>query len=42
MTEADYIRFFEKKWEAIASYLELEYKQRSEGDWIVFTVSAKR
>lgn len=42
VTEADYIRFFEKKWEAIASYLELEYKQRSEGDWIVFTVSAKR
>jgi hypothetical protein len=42
VTKDDYIRFFEKKWEAIAGYLELEYRQRSEGGWIVFTVSAKR
>ena len=42
VSEDDYIRFFEKKWEAIADYLQLEYGQRSEGEWIVFTVSAKQ
>ena len=42
VSEDEYIRFFEKKWEAIADYLELEYTQRSEGDWIVLTVSVKR
>ena len=38
----DYVRFFERKWEAIADYLELEYSQRSDGEWTVFTVSAKK
>jgi hypothetical protein len=42
VSEDDYIRFFERKWEAIADYLELEYRQRSEGEWIVFMVSARQ
>ena len=42
VSEDEYIRFFERKWVAIADYLELEYSQRSEGEWIVFTVSARQ
>ncbi|MBI3360977.1 MAG: hypothetical protein HY023_07690 [Chloroflexi bacterium] len=42
VTVDDYIRFFEKKWEAIADSLGLEYKQRVEGDWTVFTVTQKK
>jgi hypothetical protein len=37
----DYIRFFGKKWETISDHLELEYKQKVDGDWIIFTVSKK-
>ena len=37
----DYVRFFEKKWEAIAGYLGLEYTQRTEGEWTVVTVTTK-
>ena len=37
----EFNRFFEKKWEAIADYLGLEYKQKVEEDWIVFTVTEK-
>lgn len=42
VTVDDYLRFFDKKWIAIADYLGLEYKQRVEGDWVVLTVTAKR
>ena len=42
VSEDEYIRFFETKWEAIADYLELEYSQRREGEWTVFTVSARQ
>lgn len=42
VTVDDYIRFFEKKWEAIANYLGLEYKQKVEGEWLVFTVTKKK
>jgi len=38
----DYIRFFDKKWIAIADYLGLEYKQHVEGDWVIFTVTEKK
>jgi hypothetical protein len=31
ITADEYIRFFGKKWEAIADHLELEYKQKVEG-----------
>jgi hypothetical protein len=41
ITVDDYIRFFEKKWEVIADSLGLEYKQRVERDWTIFTVSQK-
>jgi hypothetical protein len=41
VTVDDYLRFFEKKWQAIARNLGLEYKQEIAGDWIVFTVSGK-
>ncbi len=34
----DYIRFFDKKWVAIADFLGLKYEQHVEGDWVVFTV----
>ena len=37
----EYIQFFDKKWVAIADYMELEYKQHVEGDWSVFTVTQK-
>ena len=37
----EYIEFFGEKWEAIAHYLDLEYRQVVEGDWLVFTVSRK-
>jgi len=42
VSEDEYIRFFEKKWVAIADYLGLEYKQKVEGDWIIFTVTEKK
>ncbi len=42
VTVDEYFRFFEKKWIAIADYLGLEYNQRAEGDWIVFTVYNKK
>jgi hypothetical protein len=29
-------------WEAIADYLELEYKQELQNEWIYFTVSMKK
>ena len=32
---------FGKVWETIANYLGLEYKQKVEGDWIVFTITEK-
>jgi hypothetical protein len=41
ITVDDYIRFFAKKWIAIADYLGLEYSQRVEDDWVIFTVSEK-
>jgi len=41
VTVDDYLRFFEKKWQAIARSLGLEYKQEIAGNWIVFTVSGK-
>jgi hypothetical protein len=42
VTVDDYFRFFEKKWQAIADYLGLEYKQKVKGDWTVFIVSEKK
>jgi hypothetical protein len=42
VTVDDYARFFEKKWEAIADYLGLEYEQEVEGEWTVFTVADKK
>lgn len=41
VTVDEYVRFFERKWEAIADYLDLEYQQRAEGDWTVVTVTVK-
>ena len=41
VTVDEYFRFFEKKWEAIANSLGLEYKQDTKGDWTYFTVSKK-
>lgn len=40
LTVDEYVRFFEKKWEAIADYLGLEYRQRAEGEWTVVTITA--
>ena len=42
VTVDDYVRFFGKKWEAIAKSLGVEYKQRVEGDWTYITASEKR
>ena len=42
VTVDEFNKFFEKKWEAIADYLGLEYKQKVEGDWVVFTVTEKK
>ena len=42
VTVDDYVRFFEKKWEAIADYLGLAYKQQVQGDWMVITVAEKK
>jgi hypothetical protein len=42
ITVDDYIRFFAKKWIAIANYLGLEYSQRVEGDWVIFTVTESK
>ena len=41
VTVDEYFRFFEKKWEAIASSIGLEYKQDIKGDWTYFTVTKK-
>ena len=37
----DYLRFFDKKWVAIADCLGLEYKQHVKDDWVHFTVAVK-
>ncbi len=39
ITEDEYIRFFNKKWVAIAQCIGLDYKQEVDGEWIYFTVS---
>jgi hypothetical protein len=39
ITVDEYIQFFDKKWIAIAEYLGLEYSQRVEGEWVIFTVT---
>lgn len=39
ITVDEYIRFFGKKWEAIANQLGLVYRQRADGDWILITVA---
>ena len=41
ITVDEYIEFFARKWIAIAEYLGLEYSQRVEGEWVVFTVTDK-
>jgi hypothetical protein len=41
VTVNEYFRFFEKKWEAIANSIGLEYKQDTKGDWTYFTVAKK-
>jgi hypothetical protein len=41
VTADEYFRFFEKKWEAIANSLRLEYKQHTRDDWTYFTVTKK-
>ena len=41
VTVDEYFRFFEKKWEAIANSLGLEYEQETKGDWTYFTVTKK-
>ena len=38
ITVEEYIRFFGKKWEAIAEQLGLVYTQRVEGEWVRITV----
>jgi len=42
VTVEEYLGFFEQLLLQITKYLGLEYKQRIEGDWIVFTVSEKK
>lgn len=39
VTVDEYLRFFEKKWEAIANSIGLEYKQDTRDDWTYFTVT---
>jgi len=41
ITVDEYIEFFARKWIAIAEYLGLEYSQRVEGEWVIFTVTDK-
>lgn len=41
VTVEEYIRFFGKKWEAIAQQLELVYTQQLQGEWLRFTVAAR-
>jgi hypothetical protein len=41
VTVDEYLRFFKKKWEAIANSLGLEYKQNTRDDWTYFTVTKK-
>ena len=41
VTVDEYLRFFEKKWEAIANSIGLEYKQNTRDDWTYFTVTRK-
>jgi hypothetical protein len=38
ITVDDYLRFFGKKWEAIAKQLELTYKQSLQGQWLHISV----
>ncbi len=42
VTEDDYTRFFNKKWETIAHCVGFEYRQEKTGDWVYFTVSEKK
>lgn len=42
VTEDDYRRFFEKKWEAIANCVGFDYRQEVKGEWTYFTVSKKK
>ncbi len=35
----DYLRFFEKKWAAIADFWGMKYEQHAEEGWVVFTVT---
>lgn len=41
VTVDEYFAFFEKKWEAIANSIGLEYKQHTVGDWTHFAVTKK-
>ena len=41
VTVDEYLRFFEKKWEAIANSLRLIYKQTNRDDWTYFTVTRR-
>ncbi len=41
ITPDDYIRFFGKKWEVIADYLNLIYQQESKEGWVFFSVEKK-
>jgi len=38
----EYIRFFDRKWAAIADYMGLKYAQHKEGEWLIFTVSGNQ
>jgi hypothetical protein len=42
VTEDDYTRFFNKKWETIAQCVGFEYRQEKNGEWVYFTVSEKK
>ncbi len=41
VTGEEYDRCFAKLWESITNYLGLEYMQKVEGEWILFTISDK-
>jgi hypothetical protein len=41
VTADDYCAFFAAKWEAIADSLDMDYVQRSEGVWTIFTVTQR-
>ncbi len=42
VTEDDYTRFFNKKWETIAHCVGFDYRQEKKGEWVYFTVSEKK